>query len=149
MPPVRVHENACPSPFERSDAPTTWPLALNPYGTLRRPPRIDCAKMPPALERLAKELLEQEATGDRARVETWFAKYGQMPPALRDALAAARDVPIDVDPIFSFGSGEVAPALFSAFFAKRSAWRPGFAAAFSHAGNVDRADPCAGPPDDS
>jgi hypothetical protein len=64
--------------------------------------RIDYAKMAPVLERLAKELLEQEATGDRARVEAWFGKYSGMPPALRDALAAAHDVPIDVDPIFSF-----------------------------------------------
>ena len=31
---------------------------------------------------LAKELLEQEATGDRARTEAWFAKYDRMPPAL-------------------------------------------------------------------
>jgi len=55
-----------------------------------------------AIQRLAKELLEQEATGDRARAEAWFKKYGTMPPALKQALEAARDVPIDVDPIVSF-----------------------------------------------
>jgi hypothetical protein len=64
--------------------------------------RIDYAKMPDAIARLAKELLEQEATGDRARAEKWFSKYDAMPPALHQALDAARDVPIDVDPIVSF-----------------------------------------------
>jgi len=64
--------------------------------------RVDYAKMPPALAALAKELLEQEATGNRARAEAWFAKYDRMPTALTNVLAAAKDVPIDVDPIFSF-----------------------------------------------
>jgi len=64
--------------------------------------RVDYGKMPAAIERLASELLEQEATGDRARAEAWFARYDVVPPALRDALAAARDVPIDVDPIVTF-----------------------------------------------
>src|SRR5262249_18746479 len=35
---------------------------------------IDYAKMPDALAGLAKELLEIEATGDRARAENWFKK---------------------------------------------------------------------------
>ena len=64
--------------------------------------RVDYAKMPAAIQQLAKELLEQEATGDRARAEAWFKKYDMVPPALRQSLEAARDVPIDVDPIFSF-----------------------------------------------
>ena len=64
--------------------------------------RIDYAKMPAAIERLAKELLEEEAAGDRGRTEAWFGKYDRMPPALTKALAAAIDVPVDVDPIFSF-----------------------------------------------
>ncbi len=64
--------------------------------------RVDYAKMPAAIARLAKELLEQEATGDRARTEAWFARYDRMPAALRQALAAATDVPVDVDPIFPF-----------------------------------------------
>ena len=63
--------------------------------------RVNYAKMPVAIERLAKELLEQEATGDRGRAEAWFTMYDRMPAALTAALAAARDVPIDVDPIFS------------------------------------------------
>jgi hypothetical protein len=60
------------------------------------------ATMPDVLARLAKELLEQEATGDRARAEAWFTKYDTMPAALSTALKAASDVPIDVDPVFSF-----------------------------------------------
>jgi hypothetical protein len=64
--------------------------------------RVVYAKMPDAIKRLAKELLEQEATGNRARAEAWFKQYDTVPPALRRALDTARDVPIDVDPIFSF-----------------------------------------------
>jgi hypothetical protein len=64
--------------------------------------RVVYAKMPDAIQRLAKELLEQEATGNRARAEAWFKQYDTVPPALRRALDTARDVPIDVDPIFSF-----------------------------------------------
>jgi hypothetical protein len=64
--------------------------------------RVDYAKMPTAIAALAKELLEQEATGNRARTETWFAKYDKMPPALTGVLAGASAVPIDIDPIFSF-----------------------------------------------
>jgi len=64
--------------------------------------RVDYAKMPGALAALGKELLEQEATGNRARTEAWFAKYDRMPQALTDVLAGAADVPIDVDPVFSF-----------------------------------------------
>jgi hypothetical protein len=64
--------------------------------------RIDFNKMPGAIASLAKELLEQEATGDRARVEAWFAKYGAIPPELAKALQAASDIPVDIDPISSF-----------------------------------------------
>ena len=64
--------------------------------------KVDYAKIPDAIQRLARELLEQEATGDRARTEAWFKKYGAMPAALKQALEAAREVPIDVDPMSSF-----------------------------------------------
>jgi hypothetical protein len=63
---------------------------------------IDFAKMPGAIASLAKELLEEEATGDRARAEAWFKKYAVMPPELSAALAKANDIPVDVDPEFSF-----------------------------------------------
>ena len=63
---------------------------------------IDFGRMPEAVAALAKELLVQEATGDRARVEAWFAKYGAIPPELAKSLGAASDVPVDIDPISSF-----------------------------------------------
>jgi hypothetical protein len=63
---------------------------------------IDFARMPDAVAALSKELLEQEATGDRARVEAWFAKYDAISPELSKALEAASDVPVDIDPISMF-----------------------------------------------
>lgn len=59
--------------------------------------RMEYPQMPSAIERLAKQLLEQEATGDRTRAEAWFKQCDTMPEALRHALASGRDVPIDVD----------------------------------------------------
>ena len=63
---------------------------------------IDYEKIPGAIADLAQELLETEATGDRQRAENWFAKYGQMPEQLRISLKLASDVPVDIDPVFSF-----------------------------------------------
>lgn len=63
---------------------------------------IDFDKIPGAIASLAKELLEQEATGDRARTEAWFKKYAVMPPELSGLLAKTADIPIDVDPDFTF-----------------------------------------------
>jgi hypothetical protein len=63
---------------------------------------IDYEKMPGALADLTKELLEIEATGDRARAEKWFAKYDTMPEELKASLKTASDVPVDIDPVFSF-----------------------------------------------
>ena len=64
---------------------------------------IDFAKMPGAVASLAKELLEIEATGDRNRAESWFSRYGTMPAELRAALDKTTSVPVDIDPITSFG----------------------------------------------
>ena len=64
--------------------------------------RVDYTKIGAATARLAKELLEQEATGDRTRADAWFNKYDKMPADLKAALGAATDVPVDIDPIFSF-----------------------------------------------
>jgi hypothetical protein len=63
---------------------------------------IDYRAMPGALADLAKELLEIEATGDRPRAENWFKKYDVMPAELTAALQTASQVPVDLDPIFSF-----------------------------------------------
>ena len=63
---------------------------------------IDYTRMSPMLAQLAKELLEIEATGDRPRAEAWFAKYSKIPPELTAALAATKDIPVDLIPVFSF-----------------------------------------------
>ena len=80
---------------------------LTEQGAIRRNPstgryEVDFAKFPGAIESLDKELLEQEATGDRARAEAWFKKYAVMPPELAAALAKCSDVPVDIDPEFDF-----------------------------------------------
>jgi hypothetical protein len=63
---------------------------------------IDYAKIPTALEDLAKALLEIEAAGDRSRAENWFTKYDTISAELKTALQAAADIPVDITPIFSF-----------------------------------------------
>ena len=63
---------------------------------------IDFTRMPDAVAALAKELLEIEAAGDRRRAEAWFAKYDSMPIELKSALNSANDVPVDIDPVFSY-----------------------------------------------
>ena len=76
------------------------------HGGVRRLPsgkyEVDYDKMPGLIEALAKELLEIEGTGDRARAEAWFTKYDVIPPDLQESLDKAASVPVDVDPIFSF-----------------------------------------------
>jgi hypothetical protein len=63
---------------------------------------VDYAIIPGVIADLAKELLETEATGDRERAEKWFAKYDKMPEELKASLDKATDVPVDIDPMFSF-----------------------------------------------
>jgi hypothetical protein len=63
---------------------------------------IDYGRMPGAIAVVTKELLEIEATGDRARAERWFARYDQMPAELAAALKKVTGVPVDVDPRFDF-----------------------------------------------
>ncbi len=63
---------------------------------------VNYAVIPAALEHLAKELLEIEATGGRARGEAWFNRYDKLPPDLADTLKSASKVPVDIQPIFSF-----------------------------------------------
>jgi hypothetical protein len=63
---------------------------------------IDLARIPGAIDTLARQLLEMEATGDRARAEAWFKKYDVMPQELKTALAATSSIPVDINPVFSF-----------------------------------------------
>jgi hypothetical protein len=73
----------------------TWNAETGKY-------RVDYLRMPGAIAKLAQELLEIEATGDRARAEAWFKRYGKMPATLQAALGKTGDVPVDIDPVFSF-----------------------------------------------
>ena len=59
-------------------------------------------KMPAAIAELAKELLQIEATGDGARAERWFARYDKMPADLHAALDAVKNVPVDLQPQYSW-----------------------------------------------
>ena len=68
---------------------------------------VDFAKLRAALAALTRELLTIEAAGDRARAEAWFKKYDTMPAELRSALAAAGDVPVDIDPHGSIAEEDV------------------------------------------
>jgi hypothetical protein len=65
---------------------------------------IDYSRIPQAIGDLAKELLEIEATGDRARAENWFKKYDVMPAELQASLKSAAAVPVDIDPVYVFKS---------------------------------------------
>ncbi len=71
-------------------------------GTARVVFALDFGKFPAAIESLTRELLEIEATGDRARAEQWFARYSSVPPALQSALDSTKDVPVDIFPKFSW-----------------------------------------------
>jgi hypothetical protein len=64
--------------------------------------RVDMAVMPDAVERLARELLEIEATGDAARATKWFGQYKELPAGTAKSLEAAAGVPVDIDPVFAF-----------------------------------------------
>ena len=63
---------------------------------------VDFDRLPTVNAGLVKELLEQEATGDRARAEAWFTRYGTMSAELKAALERITDVPVDIDPVSEF-----------------------------------------------
>ena len=76
------------------------------HGGIRRLPSgkyaLNFQVLPGQIDALAKELLQMEATGDRDRAKKWFDKYGVVAPGLKQSLAEAHGVPIDIDPVFSF-----------------------------------------------
>jgi hypothetical protein len=63
---------------------------------------VDYDKLSVSIAALAKELLAIEATGDRARASAWMKKYDVMPNDLVESLKKVSDVPVDLDPKFSF-----------------------------------------------
>jgi len=82
---------------------------LAEQGAIRKEPSgryaIDGGRIPGAFAALARELLETEARGDRGRAEAWFARYDKMPAGLAAALEAAKDLPVDIDPVVPFPEG--------------------------------------------
>jgi len=70
---------------------------------------IDYSRIPAALAQLTKELLTMEGTSDRARAESWFKRYEQMPASLAAALMSAKDVPSGCGPRFSHACGHNIP----------------------------------------
>jgi len=57
---------------------------------------LNSRKFDAAIASLAKELLEIEGTGDYDRAGELLKKNGELSPAVRDALAKTREVPVDV-----------------------------------------------------
>jgi hypothetical protein len=62
--------------------------------------QFDAARMRPAVDALARELLLLEATADYDTARAFLRTYGEMPPEVRTALDGLRDVPTDIRPIF-------------------------------------------------
>jgi hypothetical protein len=60
----------------------------------------------PALQALAKELLEIEGSGDYDRAGRFLKQYGTLDPVVREALRKIAAVPVDV----TFTYPDVAPA---------------------------------------
>ena len=50
----------------------------------------------------AAQFAEPDPEKPKPRAERWFARYGSMPAELAAGLKAATDVPVDVDPTFSW-----------------------------------------------
>ena len=57
------------------------------------------AKMPRAMEAVARELVSIYTTGDYPRAAKLLERFGSATPALKKLAEQVRDVPIDVDPI--------------------------------------------------
>jgi hypothetical protein len=58
---------------------------------------IDAEKFADGVERLLKELLMTQMTGDFARADALVTKYGTLPSALVEKLAAMSDIPVDIE----------------------------------------------------
>jgi hypothetical protein len=62
--------------------------------------RVDFARMRPAMQSLATELLMIEATGDYARAQRLLAKYGVSTAEIESVTARLKDIPVDITPYF-------------------------------------------------
>jgi Peptidase family M49 len=61
---------------------------------------VDFAKMKPAVQSLATELLTIEATGDFARAQRLLDKYGVENDEIKKTIASLPDIPVDITPVF-------------------------------------------------
>ena len=61
---------------------------------------VDMAKMYPAIQSLATELLMIQATGDYARAQRLLAKYGVSTPEIESVTERLKDIPVDITPVF-------------------------------------------------
>ncbi len=71
-------------------------------GTARVVFSFDPVRLPAAIESLNRELLAIEVSGDRARAEQWFARYGDVPTSLRSSFLSTTGIPVDIFPRFSW-----------------------------------------------
>jgi len=74
------------------------------------PVRMDPARMPSAIALLAKELLEIEAGRDRVRARELVQEVWRDASGAENFSAKRQDVPVDVDPVFSFSELPPRPA---------------------------------------
>jgi len=62
--------------------------------------RVDPSKFREAVRSLSAELLMIEATGDPARAERLFAKYGKLTPEMERLSDALKGIPVDITPVY-------------------------------------------------
>ncbi|MBU0493017.1 MAG: hypothetical protein KKA73_14325 [Chloroflexi bacterium] len=62
--------------------------------------RVDPDRLRAGYRDLARELLAVEAAGDYDRARAFLARYGQLPPAILQALEHVGEVPMDIAPSF-------------------------------------------------
>lgn len=62
---------------------------------------VDLDKAKAGVTALARELLKIEATGDYAAAKAFIAKYGEMPPEVREALDGLTAIPVDLRPVYA------------------------------------------------
>jgi hypothetical protein len=62
---------------------------------------VNMARIQPAVKKLTHELLTLQAEGAYEKAKAMLTKYGVVRPAMQEALNSLKDVPVDIDPIFS------------------------------------------------
>ncbi|TMM50213.1 dipeptidyl-peptidase 3 family protein [Qipengyuania marisflavi] len=73
-----------------------WDASANRY-------EVDYARMESGLKALLTDQLMLQATGDYAGTKAYFARYGVLDDAARQAIAAMDAIPVDIRPIYPDG----------------------------------------------